>query len=535
MKILTVSELTFAIKSLLEPNFRSISVQGEISNFKLQTSGHLYFSMKDAGSQVAAVLFKGNAASLPRMPKEGDQVVAKGELSLYAPRGQYQLVVRELQFLGVGELLLKLHQLKELLQTRGWFDPQRKKPLPKLPRRIGVVTSPTGAVIQDILNILTRRFSGFHVILNPVKVQGEGAAQEIAQAIYDFNRYQLADVLIVGRGGGSIEDLWAFNEEIVAKAIFDSKIPIISAVGHETDTTIADWVADVRAPTPSAAAEIAIAEKANLLKFLSSAQQHCRQRLTQQISQSRQKLLALQKHPLLSSPYNLLAQPIQQMDDLRSDLDDSFRLRLEQYRTRLDSYKKQLEILKPSAQIAQWTQKLTGYAPRFAHATQQILNQKKERLKNLTDHLRSIDPRNLLKKGYSVLFSESGSVILSAKNLHPAQPFTALLHDGKISATIQQIEKTMTQETLSFEKAFERLEQILEAMNSGKIPLEESIKLFEEAEKLMRHCGTRLNAAEQKIEKLIKSRTGEVALDETQKPKTEPFGRNTPAVEELPF
>ena len=442
MKILTVSELTFAIKSLLEPNFRAISIRGEISNFKLQTSGHLYFSLKDAGAQVSAVLFKGSAASLSRMPKEGDQVVAKGELSLYAPRGQYQIVIRELQFLGVGELLLKLHQLKEQLQVRGWFDPQRKKQLPKLPRRIGVVTSPTGAVIQDILHILTRRFAGFHVILNPVKVQGEGAAQEIAQAIADFNRHDLADVLIVGRGGGSIEDLWAFNEEIVAKAIFESKIPVISAVGHETDTTIADWVADVRAPTPSAAAEIAIAEKANLLKFLSSVDQQGQQRLKQQIYQSRQKLQALQKHPLLSSPYTLLAQPIQQLDSIRSDLEDAFRLRLKIYRDRLESFKKQLEILKPSSQITQLKEHLKAYLPRFALALDQTLKQKKERLQRLQDHLRSINPRNLLKKGYAVLFAEPiGSVILSTQNLLPNQTFTALLHDGKIGATINHIKE----------------------------------------------------------------------------------------------
>src|SRR5579872_4416045 len=173
-KIFTVSELTHAIKAVLEPNFRGITLRGEISNFKLQSSGHLYFSLKDATSQISAVLFKGSAASLPRLPKEGDQVVAIGEISLYAPRGQYQIVIRELQFLGVGELLLKLHQLKEAIQMRGWFDPLHKKPLPKLPRRIGVVTSPTGAVIQDIIHILTRRFSGFHVILNPVKVQEIG-------------------------------------------------------------------------------------------------------------------------------------------------------------------------------------------------------------------------------------------------------------------------------------------------------------------------------------------------------------------------
>lgn len=396
MKIFSVSELTNAIKGVLEPTFRGISVKGEISNFKLQTSGHLYFSLKDAGSQISAVLFKGNAAHLARMPKEGDQVIASGEISLYAPRGQYQMVIREMQFLGVGELLLKLHQLKETLHLRGWFDTQHKKPLPKLPKRIGVVTSPTGAVIQDILHILTRRFAGFQVLLNPVKVQGEGAAFEIAQAIRDFNQYQLADVLIVGRGGGSIEDLWAFNEEIVARAIFESKIPIISAVGHETDFTIADWVADVRAPTPSAAAEIAIAEKANLLKFLQSAQLLCRQRIVQQIGQYRQHVGALQKHPLLSSPYGLLAKDIQRLDD----------------------YTRQLERLNPSSRIAE------GW----------------DRLKRVQEHLRSLHPQNLLKKGYTILFSEKGdSIILSAKQLTPDQKITALFHDGKATATVNQV------------------------------------------------------------------------------------------------
>src|SRR3990167_8243184 len=231
MKTLTVSELTFAIKSVLEPAFRTIAVRGEISNFKLQSSGHLYFSLKDASAQISAVLFKGNASNLTKMPKEGDQVIAIGDISLYAPRGSYQLVIRELQFLGMGELLLKLHELKAKLQALGWFDPKIKNPLPKLPKRIGVVTSPTGAVIQDILNVLTRRFKGFHVILNPVKVQGEGAASEIAQAIEDMNRYRLADVLIVGRGGGSIEDLWAFNEELAARAIARSAIPVILGGG----------------------------------------------------------------------------------------------------------------------------------------------------------------------------------------------------------------------------------------------------------------------------------------------------------------
>lgn len=425
MKVLSVTELTFAIKSLIEPQFRGIAIRGEISNFKLQTSGHLYFSLKDANAQISAVLFKGNAASLSRLPKEGDQVIATGEISLYAPRGQYQLVIRELQFLGMGELLLKLHQLKENLQARGWFDPAHKKPLPKLPRRIGVVTSPTGAVIQDILNVLTRRFAGFHVILNPVKVQGEGAAQEIAQAIYDFNKHNLADVLIVGRGGGSIEDLWAFNEEIVAKAIHESRIPIISAVGHETDFTIADWVADVRAPTPSAAAEIAIAEKLSLLKFLSQTHQTCASRLTHQIRTQRQHLTALQRHPLFSSPYALLSKPIQQLDAMRSEL----------------------ELLKPSNQIAQLRQRLNTFPSRFQLAIKQLIDRRKERTSRLQDHLRSLHPNKLLKQGYSLLFIED-KLLTSAQSLQPNQTFTAVLHDGRVTATANQVENNDARNTL---------------------------------------------------------------------------------------
>ena len=258
---LTVSQLTNAIKLSLESTFPMIYLQGEVTNFKLQSSGHLYFSLKDANAMIGAVMFKGEASALKIMPKAGDQVVVKGELSVYPPKGNYQLVVRELSYVGLGELLLKLEELKIKLHQMGWFKSSHKKPLPRFPKRIGVVTSPTGAVIQDILNVLTRRFSGFHLILYPVKVQGEGAAQEIAQAIEQFNKYQIVDVMIVGRGGGSLEDLWAFNEEIVASAIFHSQIPIISAVGHETDHCIADYVADVRAPTPSAAAEMCDCKK----------------------------------------------------------------------------------------------------------------------------------------------------------------------------------------------------------------------------------------------------------------------------------
>ena len=440
MTIFSVTELNIAIKNILEPNFQAIQVRGEISNFKLQTSGHLYFSLKDSNSQISAVIFKSSAQSLGRLPKEGDQVIALGELSLYSPRGQYQIVIRQMQFLGQGELLLKLHQLKEQLQARGWFDSAKKKALPKIPKKIGIVTSPTGAVIQDIINVLSRRFSGFHIILNPVKVQGPGAAQEIAKAIDDFNEYNLVDVLIVGRGGGSIEDLWAFNEEIVAKAIFDSKIPIISAVGHETDFTIADFVADVRAPTPSAAAELVIAEKANMVKFLEQTQLHLYQRMRQQILQGRQRLQALQRHPWLHSPLNILLNPTQKLDDLRQDLDVSMKQSLKQNQLKLSHLKTRLELLKPSSQIKSLKETLRPYPDRFLNAMQQLLTNKKNYLHKLSEHLRSIHPDNLLKKGFSIVQLTDGSVVQSTRDLSSHQNLTILLQDGRVLAEIQKVQ-----------------------------------------------------------------------------------------------
>ena len=486
MKILTVSELTAAIKTVLEPNFRGISVKGEISNFKQQASGHLYFSLKDAGAQVSAVLFRGSAANLSRMPKEGDQVVANGEISLYVPRGQYQMIIRELQFLGIGELLMKFHQLKEQLKARGWFDPANKKPLPKFPKRIGVVTSPTGAVIKDILNVLKRRFPNFHLILNPVRVQGDKAPQEIAQAIAEFNRFNLVDVLIVARGGGSIEDLWAFNEEIVAKAIFESKIPVISAVGHETDFTISDWVADVRAPTPSAAAEIVIAEQAQWLKSLSSSQQTFRQFIRQKFGSAKQRLTDLKTHPVFSFPLSILAQPIQQLDSSRlslksldplsqiakwkerfasssSQLQNSYRFKLLekekklapakqifcssprllliQPNQKLNQARSSLSALKPKNQIKNLAERFAPYATQLSSAMQTNVHQKKEKLYGIWEHLKSLNPNSLLRKGYSILFMEKdASIILSAKNLQPNQTFIARLHDGHVTAVAKQIE-----------------------------------------------------------------------------------------------
>jgi exodeoxyribonuclease VII large subunit len=266
--ILTVSELTQEIKEILEERFPEVWVEGEISNLRIPPSGHIYFTLKDDTSQIRAVLFKMQARTLRFAPEDGLHVVCRGRVSLYEKRGDYQLILESMEPKGIGALQLAFVQLKEKLEKEGLFDPARKKPIPMVPQKVGVITSPTGAVIRDMLHILNRRFENLHILLYPVRVQGEEASREIAEAVKYFNQRTDVDVIIVGRGGGSLEDLWAFNEEAVARAIYHSKIPIISAVGHETDYTISDFVADLRAPTPSAAAELVVRDKREIKNVL---------------------------------------------------------------------------------------------------------------------------------------------------------------------------------------------------------------------------------------------------------------------------
>ncbi len=414
-EILTVSELTAQIKKQLEGRFSFITVQGEISNFKEQTSGHLYFTLKDAQAQISAVLFRGNAASLARKPKAGDQVILKGEISVYAPRGNYQIIARELSYVGQGELLLRLQALKEKLAQEGLFAKERKKPLPKIPKTIGVVTSPTGSVIQDILHVLTRRFSGFQLLLNPVKVQGEGAAEEIARAIEQFNEFRLADVLIVGRGGGSLEDLWPFNEERVARAIFASKIPVISAVGHETDFCIADFVADVRAPTPSAAAEIAMAEKNKELQFLATVQKRLKDTLHQQVRSQKARLQALMRQPALSKPLFLVGKFAQMVDEASSEITHALQKKLQEKKLGLLALQKAKSAGSPHVRLATYKQKLSM----------------------LSAHLGAINPKNLLTKGYAIVFCEkTGSAIFSATTLKENDLVHLQFHDGQVKGKI---------------------------------------------------------------------------------------------------
>lgn len=442
LHIFSVSQLTLSIKQVLEGQYRFIAVQGEVSNCKLQTSGHFYFCLKDAHAQIAAVMFKTDASTLSRLPKDGDQIVVKGALNLYPPSGKYQIVVRSLELAGMGALLLKLEELKLRLKKRGFFNPERKKTLPKFPKTIGVITSPTGAVIQDILHVLTRRFSGFHLILNPVKVQGEGAALEIAKAIDFFNETKLVDVMIIGRGGGSIEDLFAFNEEIVAEAIFRSEIPTISAVGHETDHCIADYVADVRAPTPSAAAEMVIAEKAHQLKILGDTKRALKQTTLHFIRNAREKLNGILRHAVFLSPYGFLELKMQKLDDLREEIDQQMIDLFRNWKMKLILLQKQNESLKPAAKIAHFKEKLAVQEKRINLSIAQNSAQKKQQLEQMRLLLEALDPRRLLSKGYSIIFSEKDhSIIKSVRSLQLEASVKLLFADGTAHSVIKNIEE----------------------------------------------------------------------------------------------
>ena len=355
----------------------------------------------------------------------GDQITVVGEISVYPPRGGYQIVVRELKRDGVGDLLLKLHELKVELSRLGYFDKTTKKSIPPLPQTIGVITSPTGSVIQDILNVLKRRYEKFHLLLGPAKVQGVGAAEEIAAMIDLFNRHRLADVLIVGRGGGSLEDLWPFNERCVADAIHRSEIPIISAVGHETDHTIADYVADLRAPTPSAAAEIVSHEREALVKFLNEARGRLQSHLTQMIESHRHRLERYSKHPLFSDPNYILSGHLQRVDEFSQALDVAL--------------KRQVERLSLTIQGKRGQHELMG------RRLQEVVQMRIKSLEGIKEHLGSLNPKNVLKKGYCIPFREKErSVIMSASSIDVGEKLSLLFSDGEVEAVANQIEEKMS-------------------------------------------------------------------------------------------
>jgi exodeoxyribonuclease VII large subunit len=436
-KIFSISELSREIKDLLERQYKDVWVTGEVSNFRPAASGHLYFTLKDATAQLRAVCFRNQARYLKFKPQDGIAVIARGHLSVYEARGEYQLYVEYLEPAGLGALQLAFEQLKQKLAAEGLFDTARKKPLPVLPRTIGVVTSPTGAVIRDILRVLRRRFRNMSVLLYPVKVQGEGAAEEIVEGVTFFNREQSVEVIIVARGGGSLEDLWAFNEEVVARAIAASGIPVISAVGHETDFTIADFVADLRAPTPSAAAELVVHRKQDFIAELENRARHMAQMIRLQLSEARQRLTELRMHHAFQTVATRIAERAQQVDDGVASLDRSMRSRLNEARQ---------EWLRASAGAVRYDfRRLLGLKRaalddrwgRFDSAFRRFLTERHTRLAHGEAILKERNPLGLLQRGYSVTRDAAGKIVRDAEAVALGSDISIRLARGELEATIK--------------------------------------------------------------------------------------------------
>ncbi|KAB0669870.1 exodeoxyribonuclease VII large subunit [Oryzomonas sagensis] len=398
--ILTVSRLTALIRGVLEDNFDQVWVEGEVSNLSLPSSGHLYFTLKDAGAQVRCVMFKSAAKNLKFRLSDGMGLIVRGRLSVYDQRGEYQIICEYLEPAGVGALQLAFMQLKERLAREGLFDEVRKRPMPRFPKRVGVVTSPTGAAIHDILNVLKRRFASLEVLLYPVRGQGDGAAREVASAIADMNRLGEVDVLIVGRGGGSLEDLWAFNEEIVARAVRRSRIPIISAVGHETDWTICDFAADLRAPTPSAAAELVSASAEELRGQIDSLAHRLRLGIESYLAAREARLDLLRR--ALHDPTTLVGHLAQRVDDLTERLAVSLENVLIRRREQLNRLNQSLSFNSPIYLIADRRQRLHQLESDGERLIQSKLKVLKLAFGEQAARLEVLSPLSTLARGYAI-------------------------------------------------------------------------------------------------------------------------------------
>jgi exodeoxyribonuclease VII large subunit len=436
-RIWTVTELNRAARELLEGEFPRVWVEGEISNWKIYSSGHAYFSLKDAGGQISAAMFGVGQRGLRFEVKDGLAVLAAGQVSIYSQRGSYQLIVRELEPKGKGALQLAFEQLKEKLAAEGLFDAARKRPLPLLPRTVGVVTSPTGAAIRDILQVLGRRFANLRVLINPVRVQGDGAAEEIAAAIAEMNRVGGIDVLIVGRGGGSIEDLWAFNEEVVARAIAASAVPVISAVGHEIDVTIADFVADLRAPTPSAAAELVVQSKEELEGQVRNLARHLRSAFGQRVQRSRHRLDALAVRRMIADGRRRLRDLAQEVDGLADGVRRGMAGGIAARRGELARLQEALAHLSPQRRWALLRERLAHARGRLGAAAARPLQARRERALRAAGTLDALSPLGVLARGYSICRRQPDlGIVKDAGTLAPGAEVRVLLHRGELECTV---------------------------------------------------------------------------------------------------
>ncbi|QJD82300.1 exodeoxyribonuclease VII large subunit [Cohnella herbarum] len=438
-RALSIRDINRLIKMKLEGDtgLQDIWLRGEISNFTFHSSGHMYFTLKDEGARLKCIMFASYNARLPFAPKDGMKVLARGGVSVYERDGQYQFYATAMQPDGIGSLYLAFEQLKRKLDSEGLFLEHLKRQLPSYPRTVGVITSPTGAAVRDILITLERRNPGVHVLLYPVSVQGKGAAPSIVKAIQAMNAHGEADVLIVGRGGGSLEELWAFNEEAVARAIRASAIPVISAVGHETDFTISDFAADLRAPTPTAAAELAVRHTGELMMGLVHLEQRMTKSLSALLGRARERWQHAARSPYFTQPRRSLLVQAERLDRLRDRL--QYRIRTEQSRAqeRLSRLKGRLSAVNPNQQAAFARKRIVSATRGLELAMNGILRQRQSQYGSIVRHLDALSPLKVMARGYSLVYDEQEkSLVRTINEVQPGDLIRVRLTDGKLDCQV---------------------------------------------------------------------------------------------------
>lgn len=436
-RALSVSELNRQARHLLESSFMQVWVEGEISGLSRPSSGHWYFTLKDEKCQIRCAMFRGANRRLRSAPRDGDQIRIRGKVTLYENRGDFQIIVEHLEPAGLGQLQQAFEALKMKLQAEGLFDPARKKPVPATPRHIGVITSPTGAAIHDILTVLARRCPAIPVTLYPTAVQGQAATAEIVSAIERARDHGVADVLIIGRGGGSLEDLWCFNEEAVARAIAASPIATVSAVGHEVDVSISDFVADLRAPTPSAAAEKVSPDQREWLARLDGQSARLAQAADRYLQRQHTRLEHLSAR--LRDPRRELQEKAQRMDELDTRLHRSLKQRLEAHRVRTGHLQQRLAMQSPRRALDTAGERVQQLDERLAKAFQSRLQHQQEQLQHIAQNLQLVSPLATLGRGYSIVRDDDNTIVRNAEQLSPGQTIRAHFGQGNVSAEVTEI------------------------------------------------------------------------------------------------
>ncbi|MDR6983174.1 exodeoxyribonuclease VII large subunit [Rheinheimera pacifica] len=437
--IYSVSRLNSEVRLTLELQFQTLWLQGEVSNFVAAASGHWYFSLKDSAAQVKCAMFKQANRSSTFRPQNGQQVLIRARISVYEPRGEYQLLAEFIETAGAGLLKQQFEQLKAQLQAEGLFDPARKKPLPAQVQRVGVITSPTGAAVRDIVTVLNRRAPGIEVVIYPSQVQGETAAAQLRNMLSTAIRRNEVDVLIIGRGGGSLEDLWCFNDETLCRAVAACPIPIVSAVGHEIDFALTDFVADVRAPTPSAAAELVSPDQSHLLDRILQLKNRLLQAQRSRMHQVAPKLLHLSQRLLALHPKRRLQQQQQRLDELQLRLTASAKRTVQGAQQQQQFLEKSLRQLSPVKTLLAHTQHINELERRLVNAQQLQLKQSKQQLAQLSSQLNTVSPLATLARGYSITFDDKQQVVTSSTQLKAGDKITARLAEGSISAVVDKV------------------------------------------------------------------------------------------------